>query len=120
MAITPSRPLTEADDTDENGHYRRRTDSDYGNDNDDGDGPDDDDNADNTDRTDDAKTDDTGNYYTAELGEFEEPIRRYIALCYEDICLWIVQNPKQGERDLLAMEVHLRHHKGADSKPKCT
>jgi hypothetical protein len=40
------------------------------------------------------------------------------ALCYEDICLWIVQNPKCGERDLLAMEVCLRYHKGADMKPK--
>ena len=54
----------------------------------------------------------------AELDKFEEAIRKYKALCYEDICLWIVQNPKRGERDLLAMEVHLRHHKGVDNKPK--
>ena len=53
-----------------------------------------------------------------ELDEFREAIRKYKALCYEDICFWIVQNPKQGERDLLAMEVHLRHHKGVDNKPK--
>ena len=53
-----------------------------------------------------------------ELDEFGEAIRKYKALCYEDICFWIVQNPKQGERDLLAMEVHLRHHKGVDNKPK--
>jgi hypothetical protein len=54
----------------------------------------------------------------AELDEFGEAIRKCKALCYEDICLWIVQNPKQGERDLLAMEVSLRHHKGVDNKPK--
>ncbi len=46
----------------------------------------------------------------AELDKFGEAIRKYKALCYEDIYLWIVQNPKQGERDFLAMEVHLRHH----------
>jgi hypothetical protein len=45
-------------------------------------------------------------------------IRSYKAICYEDIRLWIVKNPKQGERDLLAMEVTLAHHKGADNKPK--
>jgi hypothetical protein len=55
---------------------------------------------------------------TAELNESGEAVRKCKALCYEDICLWIVKNPKEGERDLLAMEVHLRHHKGADNKPK--
>ena len=54
----------------------------------------------------------------AELDEFREAVRKYKALCYEDICLWIVQNPKRGEKDLLAMEVSLRHHKGVDNKPK--
>ena len=54
----------------------------------------------------------------AEVDEFVEAIRKCKALCYEDICLWIVQNPKRGERDLLAMEVSLRHHKGVDNKPK--
>ena len=52
------------------------------------------------------------------LAGFEEERRKWKALCYEDICLWIVQNPKPGERDLLAMEVALWHHKGADKKPK--
>lgn len=52
------------------------------------------------------------------LAGCEEERRKWKALCYEDICLWIVQNPKQGERDLLAMEVCLRNHKGADLKPK--
>lgn len=37
---------------------------------------------------------------------------------YKDICLWVVQNPKYGDRDLLAIEVTLHHHKGADKKPK--
>jgi hypothetical protein len=54
----------------------------------------------------------------AELNKFGEAIRKCKALCYEDICLWIVQNPKKGERDLLAMEVYLRHHKGVDNKAK--
>ena len=87
-----------------------------------------------TDGSENIVTDDTGTCYNAELDgleepirkncdaaeldEFGEPIRRYKALCYEDICLWIVRNPKRGGRDLLAMEVYLRHHKGADNKPK--
>lgn len=54
----------------------------------------------------------------ADLDEFGEAIRKYKALCYEDICLWIVRNPRKGERDVLAMEVHLRHYKGVDNKPK--
>ncbi len=54
----------------------------------------------------------------AELDKFGEAIWKYKALCYEHICLQIVQNPKQGERDLLAMEVHLQHHKGVNNKPK--
>jgi hypothetical protein len=54
----------------------------------------------------------------AKLDKFGEAIRKYKALCYKDICLWIVQNPKPGERDILAMEVHLWHHKGVDNKPK--
>jgi hypothetical protein len=48
----------------------------------------------------------------------DTPVREYKALCYEDIRLWIVQNPTRGERDLVAMEITLSHHKGADRKPK--
>ena len=40
------------------------------------------------------------------------------ALCYEDIVLWLVQDPNGGDRDVLAMEVMFRHHKGAKNKPK--
>jgi hypothetical protein len=87
-----------------------------------------------TNRTDVTMTEDTDNCYATKIDEsgepgqqncdaadpdeFREAIRKYKALCYEDICLWIVKNLKEGERDLLAMEVHLRHHKGVDNKPK--
>ncbi|KAH9204554.1 hypothetical protein DL95DRAFT_418158 [Leptodontidium sp. 2 PMI_412] len=90
----------------------------------------------NSDRTDVTMTEDTDKCYTTEIdecgeplrqnldaakhSEFEEVKRQYKALCYGDICLWIVQNPKRGERDLLAMEVHLQNHKGVDNKPKPT
>ncbi|PVH68553.1 hypothetical protein DL98DRAFT_440967, partial [Cadophora sp. DSE1049] len=40
------------------------------------------------------------------------------ALCYKDICLWIVQNPKRGKKDLLVIEVHLQNYKRVDNKPK--
>ncbi|KAJ6437937.1 cell cycle control protein cwf16 [Purpureocillium lavendulum] len=50
----------------------------------------------------------------------EEPVRKHKALCYEDIVLWIVQDPNKAGRDVLAMEVLFRHHKGADKKPKPT
>ncbi|KAM7183511.1 FluG domain containing protein [Rhypophila sp. PSN 637] len=55
-----------------------------------------------------------------ETDEFGDAIRKHKALCYEDITLWIAQDPKRGGRDVLAMEVYLRHHKGADRKPKPT
>jgi hypothetical protein len=51
-------------------------------------------------------------------GHLSEHIKRCKALCYKDICLWIVQNPSCGERDLVAIEVTLAYHKGADNKPK--
>jgi hypothetical protein len=55
---------------------------------------------------------------TAELDGYRKEIRQYKALCYEDICSWIIRNPEKGERDILAIEVHLRHYKGVDNKPK--
>jgi len=44
----------------------------------------------------------------AELDKFREAIWKYKALCYKDICLWIVQNPKREERDLFAIKVLLK------------
>ncbi|KAM7192172.1 Protein of unknown function (DUF3435) domain containing protein [Rhypophila sp. PSN 637] len=55
-----------------------------------------------------------------ETDEFGDAIRKHKALCYKDITLWIVQDPNRDGRDVLAMEVYLRHHKGADRKPKPT
>lgn len=121
--------------------------SDYGDDNDDVmdredgdftfDSDDDDDFECDSDGTDYMATEDTAACYISEVNnsgapvrssapmqpthdpnEFREPVREFKALCYEGICLWIVKDPKGGDRDLLAMEVNLRHHKGADNKPK--
>jgi hypothetical protein len=102
-----------------------------------GDSDDEDDFECDSDEMDDTTTEDTADCYTSEVNdlgapvqssalgqptqdpdEFREPVREFKALCYEDICLWVVKNPKRGDRDLLAMEVNLRHHKGADNKPK--
>ncbi|KAJ3499717.1 hypothetical protein NLG97_g97 [Lecanicillium saksenae] len=52
--------------------------------------------------------------------EDKETTRLYKALCYEDIILWIVRDPNGRGRDVLAMEVFFRHHKGVDNKPKPT
>lgn len=56
--------------------------------------------------------------YNDDIGDLGELMRAYKAICYEDVRLWIVQNPTRGERDLAAMEVTLSHHKGAHKKPK--
>jgi hypothetical protein len=50
--------------------------------------------------------------------EFKKEVQKTEVIYYEDICLWIVQNPKPGERDLLAMEVFLRNHEDVDKKPR--
>jgi hypothetical protein len=47
-------------------------------------------------------------------------LRQFDALCYEDVRLLVVRNPVAGERDVLAMEVKLAHHKGAKRRPKPT
>ncbi|KAL5625695.1 hypothetical protein FOBRF1_000038 [Fusarium oxysporum] len=49
-----------------------------------------------------------------------ETVRKHKALCYEDLTLWIVKDPTKKGRDVLAMEVYLRFHKGSDNKPKPT
>jgi hypothetical protein len=51
-------------------------------------------------------------------GPENDPVRRYKSLCYEDLVLWIVKDPIGGGRDVLAMEVIFKHHKGVDRKPK--
>jgi hypothetical protein len=56
--------------------------------------------------------------YDKDTGDYTKRKRRYKSLCYEDIRLWIVQNPTPGERDLLAIEIKLKHYKGANRKPK--
>ncbi|KAG5748063.1 hypothetical protein H9Q70_009255 [Fusarium xylarioides] len=49
-----------------------------------------------------------------------DPLRKHKALCYEDLTLWIVKDPVGYGRDVLAMEVYFRFHKGSDNKPKPT
>jgi hypothetical protein len=43
----------------------------------------------------------------AEPGEFEKAKRKYKIFYYKDIYFWIVQNLKQGEKDLLIIKIHL-------------
>jgi Protein of unknown function (DUF3435) len=52
------------------------------------------------------------------MGTVEPDARRVNALCYEDVRLLAVWNPDGGERDVLAMEVKLAHHKGHNRRPK--
>lgn len=54
----------------------------------------------------------------SEVDEFGDQVRHHKALCYEDVTLWIVKDPRNRGRDVLAMEVCFRFHKGADNKPK--
>ena len=53
-----------------------------------------------------------------EINKFKKAIQKYKALCYKNICLWIIKNLKDKEQDVLAMKVHLQHHKDVDNKPK--
>ena len=52
------------------------------------------------------------------VNKFGEVIQKYKVLCYENICLWIMKNLKNGEQDVLAMKVHLWHHKDVNNKLK--
>jgi hypothetical protein len=65
-----------------------------------------------------SSSDDVYSSDTSELDKYRDPIRKYKSLCYEDICLWVVKNPKHREQDLLALEVYLQHHRGVDKKLK--
>lgn len=48
----------------------------------------------------------------------EEDVRHFDAICYEDVRLLVVRNPGSEERDVLAMEVTMAHHKGHKRRPK--
>jgi hypothetical protein len=52
------------------------------------------------------------------INGFEEEIRLYDAICYEDVRLLVVRSLDSGERDMLAMEVTMAHHKGHRRRPK--
>ena len=52
------------------------------------------------------------------VDKFGEVIWKYKALCYEDICLWIVKNPKNRKWNVLAMEIYLQYHKSVNNKLK--
>ena len=53
-----------------------------------------------------------------EINKFGKVIQKYKVLCYENICLWIIKNPKDEKWDVLAMKVHLQHHKSVNNKLK--
>ncbi|TVY12529.1 hypothetical protein LARI1_G009432 [Lachnellula arida] len=74
----------------------------------------DNDNPDNDDLEDDAFE---GN---ATMSGVHENIRQFDAICYEDVRLLVVRSPSGGERDGLAMEVKMAHHKGHKRRPKPT
>jgi hypothetical protein len=52
------------------------------------------------------------------MSDVETELRQFDALCYEDVRLLVVRNPISGERDVLAMEVKMAHHKGHTRRPK--
>jgi hypothetical protein len=62
--------------------------------------------------------DDNGSDDDVAMNDVETELRQFDALCYEDVRLLVVRNPVAGERDVLAMEVKLAHHKGAKRRPK--
>jgi hypothetical protein len=45
-------------------------------------------------------------------------VRHFDALCYEDVRLLLVRSPNKGERDMLAIEVKMAHHKRHNRRPK--
>lgn len=65
-----------------------------------------------------SENDGNGSNDDVAMTDVEMELRRFDALCYEDVRLLVVRNPVAGERDVLAMEVTLAHHKGAQRRPK--
>ena len=89
------------------------------------DGDDDDDSAvadldseNGNDNDDDNDNDNHGSDEGISMSDAQTEVRQFDALCYEDVRLLVVRNPVVGERDVLAMEVKLAHHKGAKRRPK--
>jgi hypothetical protein len=66
----------------------------------------------------DSENDNDGSGDDVAMGGIDTEPRQFDALCYEDVRLLVVRNPVAGERDVLAMEVKLAHHKGAKRHPK--
>jgi hypothetical protein len=54
----------------------------------------------------------------AAMSGVEEDIRHFDAICYEDVRLLVVRSSGSEERDVLAMEVTMAHHKGHKRRPK--
>jgi hypothetical protein len=57
------------------------------------------------------------NYYN-NIRESLNTKKRYKALYYKDIRLWIIQNPTPRGRNLVIIEITLKYHKGVNKKPK--
>ncbi|OBT53129.1 hypothetical protein VE04_05757 [Pseudogymnoascus sp. 24MN13] len=71
-------------------------------------------------RRDNPNSDDDDLESDVDMGGVEGDTRRPDALCYEDVRLLVVHSPDNDERDVLAMEVKLSHHKGHNKRPKPT
>jgi Protein of unknown function (DUF3435) len=52
------------------------------------------------------------------ISRAEEDIRHFDAICYKDVRLLVVRSPGSREREGLAMEVTMAHHKGHKRRPK--
>jgi hypothetical protein len=69
-------------------------------------------------RRDNPNSDDDDLESDADMGGVEGDTRLFDTLCYEDVRLLVVHSPDNSERDVLAMEVKLSHHKGHNKRPK--
>jgi len=52
------------------------------------------------------------------MGRVEGDTRLFNALYYKDVRLLVVHSPNNSERDVLAIEVKLSHHKGHNKRLK--